>query len=379
MPPDNYQQPIEANNLQSPASPPVLEPQFAPSSSRKPKRKKLALLVIVAVVFLAGASAAAYFAATATEKPEDALKTAFNNTLRKRQVSAKGTLSYENTAAEQDSLRAINITFETQSDSDNHTFAADMEVAASGVKLPVELRSVGKNFYVKVGSLGSLKGAVQLSNPDLVPLIDEVDEKIANQWIEIDNSLIKEANAQCLLEYPASLTEEDFDLLANSYNGNEFIAVKSTAEETVEGSPSTRYDVTIDEAKAKSYGKNLENLSVFKNFKDCIEQVSRDPDFLDELEEESPDESETSEYSLWVDTATQTINQVKIKGSDKESTADLVINLSYDNVAVNKPDDARPLLEVIGELAPLLQQVLGGNLTPPDSQNANPLQGARFQ
>ncbi|MDB5185801.1 MAG: hypothetical protein JWL85_324 [Candidatus Saccharibacteria bacterium] len=342
------------NNV--PSETPVAVP-ILPTPPKRSKKALLAVVIIAVIALLMAASAAAYYAVIVPNQPENVLKAAVHNTLEQRQASSKGTLSIEMLQAKEGEPKNIDVSFNGQGNADASAFAAQVDVAISGVKIPVEVRSVDKNLYFKLGDLGSIKGVLKLTDPQAASMIDAASKVVSNQWVEVDSSLLKQADAECAVDN-YSLTKEDVDQLVKTYENHQFARIKSSSEETVNGTASIKYQLEFDEAKANEFGKSVKDISVMKKLEECAKKGGQDKalnQFDTELDKEVKDKG-TYEFYLWVDKSKKLINQVELKGGDKESTGALKATIEYGNVNITKPENVKSFIEIMGELAPVLQQ-----------------------
>ena len=164
------------------AATPTVVPMEAQPQKTKPKNQKTRILALIAigVALLAGSAAAAYYGIVVPNKPENVLKSAITNTLSQKQISAKGVVDIENTDA---SSGAYTLKFESQANAAAKTFAMQMELTTSGVKLPLEARYVDTNIYVKVGDLGTIKSLALAYAPNMGQFVDTLSQKLNNKLI----------------------------------------------------------------------------------------------------------------------------------------------------------------------------------------------------
>ncbi|HUP26531.1 MAG TPA: hypothetical protein VM124_02715, partial [Candidatus Limnocylindrales bacterium] len=291
MPEDANEQPAEGSPTQSPpetvqtdpitavqpavnvANPEGADARLAstsPGTATPKNRKKVGLLVaaVAAVLVVIGGSAAAYYAVVVPNKPENVLKKAINNTALQKKTKFDGKLNYESTdpAAE---VKAVNVTFNGAADTEANNFSSAFEVTASGAKLPIEIRHVDKSIFFKIGDLASVKGLAQTAAPEYGVVVDELNKKVANQWIEVDETLLKQANADCALNTSFALTQEDMDILQKRFQQVPFASVKSTSDDKVNGKSAIKYEIEIDDNKGAEYIKGLDELPLVKKIKEC--------------------------------------------------------------------------------------------------------------
>jgi hypothetical protein len=330
------------------------------ASKSKKKVSKVALMA-ASLALLIGGSAAAYFGVVVPSQPENILKTAISNTAQQRKVGYDGKFTYESTEQEA-ALKAVNVAFNGQYDADQSDFQSAFNITASGATLPLEVRGVGGNLYFKIGDLGSIRGLVQAGAPVYASAVDGLNKTIANQWIEVDETLLKQANASCALNTSFALTKADVELLQKRYKEVPFANVKSHSDDNVNGRVAIKYEIDLDDNKGAEYAKGLQELSIIKKMKECNPNQDTSPD-LDSL-----GDNDTTPIALWVDKGSKQI--VKLAGKstkqDEEKShfkADYEITLKYGQASISKPEGAKPFMEVFGGLSELLGPLMMGGMS----------------
>jgi len=340
------------------AATPTVVPMEAQPQKAKPKNQKTRILALIAigVAILSGSGAAAYFGVVVPNRPENILKSAITNTLSQKQISAKGVVDIENTDA---SSGAYTLKFESQANAAAKTFAMQMELTTSGVKLPLEARYVDTNIYVKVGDLGTIKSLALAYAPNMGQFVDTLSQKLSNKWIEIDHSLLKQAKMDCVLD-SSGLTTEDINLLVSAYHTNPFATIKSTTSEKLDGKDSIKYVIDVNDNKSAEYAKKLDNLSIIKKLKSC----NKDSKVLDTA---SIADGDTTPLTLWVDKSSKRISKIASESTPQDAQkshlkAKLSATLSYNAVDIKKPDGATPFMQLYGEILQSFQQGFGEEL-----------------
>lgn len=353
-------------NVAEPTEPIVPTPVAAKSSRLaflKNKNNRLLFIVAAVALVLIGGSAAAYYGVVAPNKPENILKTAVEKQLKKQQIAAKGSISVDLTQQES-SIKNVTVNFKSALDNPKQAFSAELETAVSGAKLPVELRGVDKNLYFKIGDLSSIKGLAALAGGEEAgAVIDAIGDKLSNQWIEVDESLLKQANAECATGLIGGFSQKDIDELMKVYSENTFVTIKSKTASVVEGKDTTKFELGVDKQKAMEFGIKLNNVELFKKINECSKNTTNQGG-----DEEVKDELKDTDISLnvWVD-SDKNLRQVEIKATDKEASATVIITYTDDPVDIQKPEGAKPLMEILGDFsqffggASLLNQDIGSN------------------
>lgn len=318
--------------------------------------KKLVLLAAVTagLLVVAGGSAAAYYGVVAPSKPENILKKAVSNTALQTKTKFDGKFAYETTDAKA-TIKAVNVTFKGDADTQASKFGSAVEINASGAKLPVEIRIIDKSIFVKIGDLASVKGLAQTVAPEYGAIVDAVNEKIANQWIEADETLLKQAKANCALAVSLVLTKDDIELLQKRYQQVAFATIKNNTNDTVNGHSAFKYDIAIDDNKGVEYLKGLNDLSLVKKIKECNSDSSA-MNTTNGLADNG-----TTPLTLWVDKASKQIIKIASQSSKQDEQNGKIktafeVTMQYGQAQVVRPDGAKPFLEVFGEFS----QLFGG-------------------
>lgn len=340
-----------------PADTPAVQSQNTlPNKGGKKLFGKLGIIpaVILGAVLLVAGSAAGYFGVIVPNKPENILKASIENTALQKKSKFEGKFTFESTDPTAE-IKAVNVEFKGQGDTEKNAFQSEFSVTASGVSLPFEVRSVDKSIFIKVGDLSTIKSLATASAPEYGLIIDAVNDKLANQWIEIDETLLKQAGAECTLNTSFALTKADVELLQKRYQEVPFATVKNTTSDTVNGRAAYKYEIDFDDNKAADYIKGLEELSVVKKLKEC----SGDTEALDT--EELADDDITP-MTIWVDKGTKTLSKFAMNSTKQDEEKEnfkgtFEMTFEFGQADISKPEGAKPAMEIIGELQALL---LGG-------------------
>ena len=208
------------------------------------------------------------------------------------------------------------------------------------------------------GDLGSIKGAAELASPGAGEFIDMVGQKVSNQWIEFDESLLKQAtnDDNCSVEN-LKLSQKDVDDILKNYDNNQFVVIKNTTDDKINGQSVVKMELDIDKAKAKEFGKSLENVDFVKKIEKC---GGEDVAGTDDKQEEFKG---TTTFTVWVDKSKKELVKLELALKDDESDVKIDFTYNDDVVDIKKPDGAKPALEVLSELGPLFSGILGGDMT----------------
>jgi len=189
--------------------------------------------------------------------------------------------------------------------------------------------------------------------------IKRVSDLVSNQWIVIDSTLLDQSGISCVLDVDFAFTEQDIRLLEELFTKHQFAKIDSTSKDTVNGKSAIKYEIRIDNKEWAKFleDKQLEDLSVIKALSQCPDEDSEDFDVKD-LTGES-----IMPLTLWVDKGTKRITKIAGKSTDQEAkrlnftdTFEMVIG--YENVTVSKPANAKPAMQLFGELQQEFVQLL---------------------
>lgn len=319
------------------------------------KKLKLLLVAVMVVLLLAAGSAGAYFGLILPNKPENVLKSAISNTLQERQVSFDGSTDIQAAdSSKPGAMTATSVTFKGAADLDKNISKAEIAVTMSGVKVQGEVRYVDQTAYIKLGDLGAIKNMATAYSPEAAGVINKVE----NQWIEFDKTIIKQANADCVLDAKLTFTDADLTMLSEAYSRNMFAIIQNTSSEDVNGQSATKFELALDDNTMAEYAKSLEQLSVVKQLKDCSKEI-KDPDY------DSLKDGDTTPLSIWVDKATKRIVKLSSHTTDYDAKEANIkgtasVTLSYGPVSVEKPENAKPIMTLFSEFAPLFNSGVRG-------------------
>ena len=352
------------------------------TSTKKPKKKLLLAvgLIVLGLLLLAGGVAAAYYGYVVPNKPENILKNATVTTLSAKHLTLDGEMEL----AGDEGVRAVKALYTAQLDNETNTSATTVKLLVSGVDFTVDARTIDGDMYVRVGDLSTIKSVllsvygIAAEGPELDninTLLDKASTVLSNQWILIDSTLLNQATNGCELPANVAFTEQDLDLLQNEFVKNPFVTINQTTNEVVGEVSTKRFNLTIDHATAEKYSNNLSELSVVKALNECEEATTSE-----EVVSESILKNDSTELTVWVDTENNRLHKIEIPSlvgnptGDGEFEVSLVTQMSYETVSVEKPADAMPIMQLVGELQSIFfesQNVLGDSIFLGNSFNGN--------
>ncbi len=347
-------------------SEPASVAQPADLSKKKISNKvKLLALILIVVIVLFGASAGAYFGVIVPSKPENVLKAAVANTLKEKQISYDGSVEVQAVDDKKSgAMKPTSLTFKGATDVDKNASKAEISATTVGIKIQGEVRYVDQTAFVKLGDLGPIKTMAATYLPDSASLI----AKVENQWIEIDKTLLKAAKADCVLNTKLTASDDDIKLLSDAYGKNQFATIKSTTSDRVNGKSATKLELELDDNKMVDYAKNLSNLSFVKQIKGCGDSVS------DSIDTSELKDNDITPLTVWIDKGSKRFVKFASHSTDQDAKKENIkgsgsVTLSYGPVSIDKPQNAKPLMTLIAEFAPLIEnsKVRGANTQNPIS------------
>lgn len=324
-------------------------PPAAPVRSGKKKLSLLAIIVGIIVLVL-GASAAAYFAYYLPNQPENILKSALANSFAKDKVTSVHFNGEINTKDADNQGLSVGFKGATGQQGQLDMTA---EIDAMLTTIAVDVRSLdGKTLYAKVGGLeglpellGATDGPAAAGYASLLATIDD-------QWYEINQSLLKEVLGTSF--DGGLLTNEDRQKLAQAYDKHPFLKVQETyADEKINGHDSYHYKVAIDNDALKSFVKDLKDakLSLFTLNQAVVDGIN-----------DTIDQTDFSKYpvEVWIAKDSKMFTQFKQTVQQGDTTTDIRLTITDYNktFTVEKPEDAKSILEIVGPFMQSAQESL---------------------
>lgn len=344
-------------------------PFGTPPAGAKKRRKMPAILGVALLLFiiLGGGVAAAYYKIVIPNRPENVLKTAVSNTLQQKNVTADIVVE----GKEKDSpAYKVQSLVKAKLEQPLAT-SATLKVTVSGVTISAEARLVDGTLYVKVGDLSNITNLLGAAAPTYEPLIKGLNSKLTEQWIEFDSTILKTAGADCFTDISLTLSDADFQLLDKLYQDSAFATINSSTGDTIKGQATTKFELTLDPKKATKFSDGLKDLSVVKKANECAKKADStskgDLDITNSVKSVT-DDAEPAKLTVWVDKKTKLIVQVASEASAKEKKDGIsgkgTVGLSYAPVSVAKPENPKPFLTVVSEIAVMAKSdpVLGPTL-----------------
>lgn len=380
------QQPVPSNTPLQPAPIPSTDNLFAPDANapaaigaqKGPQKKKAVLFVgiLAIVMLLGGAFAAAYYGIVIPNRPENVLLQAVKNTSQQQYVSSTAKIDIAPTGNSQESaMPAFKVESKGSIDTSNGQSESTNKLTMTGVDVTLDTKYVDENIYLKVGDLKTVTSLASSylggsENPQLKGELDKVTGVIENQWIEIDSTILDQAQVSCTLDSDYRLTDKDLQLLEDQFNKHQFITINNHSDDKVSGQKAIKYQLTLDAKKAGEFidDKKLEELSLVKKLEKCSENENTSPEALKDNVDTDSIGDEKYTFDLWVDAKEKVISKVSFATEDQSKKPEDVraaveVTMTYNKVSITKPENAKPALQLWGELqqvSPTLFGSLGG-------------------
>ena len=341
----------------TPDVPPAMQSPMGPGPAgmqaanlRPKKSKKLVLfggIFAALIVVLLGASAAAYY--IMMNKPQNVLNMALVNTFSADKVQS---ISYSGAVdATPKGGTATHATFEGASNNDGALqFTGKFDALVTNLTL--DARSVdGESLYLRLGGLDGLAqllgGATGTDESGFTAFLAPVVSAVNNQWIEINSSMINQLAGTSTDIKDLKLSDADRQKLADAYKKNQFLVVdKALKDEKIGDHDSRHYQVVIDRTKLKGF------VNAVKDAK--IQNLPMDNDSVKEFLKEI-DKANFKKYpvDVWVSKDDKLIRQVSFSTSDDTGKGSIRFTVKDYNKPVNvqKPENSKTLLEIIGQMA----------------------------
>lgn len=331
-----------------------------PQPSNKKRSMKAMLIAAVAAVVLLGGSAAAYFGIVVPNKPENQFKQAIQNTIDGKNTAqaTKGRITFNGGGTS--GALDINMLYV---DPANQTALADLKYTVSGIDVPFEIRYVGGNAYVKAGDLSTISSLAASSGGASAAQTKVIIDKVSNQWIEIDKTLIDKYRSQMSdsttestkcsaqeLSTRSRAAVNEWLVLVSDENSGVYTVTNSSSED-VDGVPTTKIELSVDSTKITELAKQAEELPAFKSFEECLGEAASTKEA-----EATADSSEITKFNVWID-GDKNFKRVEVgsKATAGQTTGEMTADFTFvkDAPTVEKPADAKPLAKFIAELQAL--------------------------
>lgn len=350
------------------AEAPVVTPATPPEkkSFLKSKKAKLIALVAVIILLLGGGGAAAYYGLVLPNQPQRITQEALSNTLNQEKVksgSFEGEVSF--TGGEvADTLSSISF-----NGASNDQGALNVAVTANTAvtKLNLDLRSSdSKTVYVRVSGLDGLdkllaaySGASSDESAAMMSALAPIITKVNNQWYSFDESMLSQLGGGLNVATGENkISQADADKVGEIYKKHQFLEIdKKLADEKIHDIDSYHLQAKINKDKLVAFLNELKTAN--------IKALAVDQSMIDEV---SKVDFSKYPFDMWVSKADRVLTQLATTIEEDGTTMKFRIALFDVNkeVKVETPTDAKSVLELLSEFAPLAGGLLGGDESASD-------------
>lgn len=370
--------PVSASTEPAPASPVLPAAPAAVSGGTQSsggKKKKLILLatIVAAVLVLAGGVAAAYYAVVVPNQPQRIAADAIGNTINSEKVTSVGFEGEVTFEGGEISKGISGLTF-TGASSVAGAVDLQLKLRTAVTEVGLDIKSAdSKSYYIRLSGLNGIDqllaaaaGASASSNPEMAAAMTQqiapIIQAVNNNWYMIDESLVKQITGQSGVAIEQQkLSTEDANKIKEAYKSNQFLKInKRLDDQDIKGQGSYHVEASIDNAKLKSFLEAVKNANV-ASLK--IEQA--------QIDEFAKADLSKYPFELWVSKKDRLITQLAASVEQEGTTYKVRVALFDYNkeVKVEKPAGAKSILELMGELSPLM----GGGVLGSNSDGTLPL------
>lgn len=356
-----------SKNADAPA--PSVFANTQPTKKSKKKTFGMIAMIVALLVFFIGGGAYTYMAVYVPNQPDNVMKAALANTLelalaeqQDQAYSFDGDIKLTNT---QDTSQSGSMKMSAYYDGSNNLLDAHADIDALVTTLGLDVRRVSDETktYYKVSGLDGLdslltsylgSGESLDNNDQFTAFVQSIITGVNDQWFIVEDSLFDRYKEDA--EVPTTLTEDGKATIKEAYLEHSFLVVQEQKEDQqIQGVDSMQYVVAVDKQELIAFARQIQAAD--------IEGLKIDDDDISSIEEAELNETAT----LWVGKKSKQFTQIAF--STEEDDYDVEVRLSMVPAemgrSVEKPSDAKSMLELMGELSPLF----GGGALAPTAQN----------
>lgn len=335
----------------------TVPPQAPPQPSGK--RKKLSLIAGIAglVLLLGGGGAAAYYGMVLPNQPQRIAQQAIANTIDQEKVQS-GYFEGEVTFEGGDISKSVSgVTFKGAS---SKTGAMDLSLSVNSVltKIGLDVKTEdSKTLYVKLSGLNGLDKLLAAYGGDsagsevsaYASLIASVNDK----WFTIDQSLLSQIGGEAATAVDSGLSSEDTKRVGEIYKSHQFLNIdKKLADEDIHGTASHHIQASINKDQMIAFLNEVKSAN--------IKSLPIEQSMIDEV---SKVDFSKYPFEMWVGKKDRFVTQLATTIEESGTKFKVRVALFDINkpVTVEKPADAKSLLELLSEVSQLNGGVLGAN------------------
>lgn len=330
------------------------------------KKKKLGLAagIVIAIFILLAGGAGAYFGIVLPNQPQKIVQDALVNTTNTEKFKTSQFEGEVNFSGGEVSKVLSGVTFQGGSNAEAKSFDLKISLNTAVTKIGLDARTTdGKEFYIRVSGLEGLDkllaaygGGSSSIEAAMMAQYAPIINKINNQWYSIDQSLLSQIPGADTSVATQELNSEDTKKLGAIYKEHQFLNIdKKLADQDIHGVASYHVQATVNKEK-------------LKGFLEAVKAANIKSMPLEQKDIDDVTKADFSKYpfEMWVSKKNRLITQLAISVEDKGTTYKMRVALKDINkpVTVEKPADAKSILELIGELTPSLSGGSSSDTTP---------------
>ena len=355
----------------SPVMPVAAEPGTGMGGKPKSKKKWLIALIALALLLLVGGGAASAYYFAVFQKPENVLLDALNKASLAKAVQSDTTVTLNKDLGSGAVMKDIK--FKANS-ADNQTSLIDatvnMELQGKALSLggKTVIALADNALYFKINNVTDAINAIMESQDaagEMPAAYLDMIAAIEDQWVKVTVDDIKKnsdtagSELECTINVMKKQNADSNKAVATLYKNNPFIVVK---ESLGVKNNQLGYKLNIDEAKAKAFGKSLEETQAFKDMKACSPSEDVLPDDLSTVDSAITD---NTAYTVWIDQWSHELKSIQFtgesgSGSDK-TKYDGTVNIAYDpNAKVEIPTGVISFDEFMERLQEAFEPMVSG-------------------
>lgn len=357
-------------------------PQPQPTLPPKKSKKKW-IIGIVAAVIVVLAAGGAVFGLMWYQNPEKMVVDAFSHAAKASSVTFDGSMDVTNQS--DGGEESVNVTFDGRSAGNRAETNFNVSVVGAEAASGEELNMAGSavlagddGLFFKLTNVREILAAIPDSQQVDEGLITIIEEKINDRWLKLDadsqEGLTREfeEQRQCVNNALKTFHENESqkNQLADAYRNNRILQVEKTGSEDVNGVPSDRFEINIDESKVDGFTAALGETEIVRALNSCTGE-----DALGELNadlKQFDENREGTKLEIWVSTWGHEFTQLRLSGTDTdgEASSDVMVRMKFnEEVNIETPTDATPVEDVLNEL---MQAVFSYGAQQPPSEPGGP-------
>ena len=312
----------------------------APVVGGKKSKKGLIIGIVIAVIIIAAGVAYGVYAYMSSS-PDNLMKTAVDNLSKEKSLATTFKIEQGSSTISGD------LAYTTDpANSKNGELIAGMDI--SGTRIGVSAMALNDALYVKAIGMQALTGLLVASSGTtdeaLIAQYATMLESINDQWISISKEEMQSLTSSANAGVNGVPTDAEIKKVLELYNAHTFVkADKTFADETIDNTNTTHFNLKIDKAQLVAFAEalkaaNLPNITVSS---ENITQIK------------NADASTTTTVDVWIAKDSKKFKQIRLADTKpgEESTITITFKSalpSFDKF--EKPASAKSVNELLTEM-----------------------------